>query len=64
MSVYLREHDTAGLDISVMSPEAAMAATCARARAGEEGEDEEDGGGEGGGGLGGDLSAALQFPDP
>lgn len=35
VSVYLREHDTAGLDISVMSPEAAMAATCARARAGK-----------------------------
>ena len=33
---YLAEHDTAGLDISVASPEAAMAATCARARAGKD----------------------------
>ena len=32
----LAEHDTAGLDISVATPEAAMAATCARARAGED----------------------------
>ncbi len=34
--LYLREHDTAGLDISIATPEAAMAATCARARAGKD----------------------------
>jgi len=33
---YLKLHDTAGLDMSVMTPEAAMAATCARARAGKD----------------------------
>jgi isocitrate dehydrogenase len=33
---YLKEHDTAGLDITIQAPEAAMAATCARARAGKD----------------------------
>ena len=33
---YLAEHATSGLDISIASPEAAMAATCARARAGKD----------------------------
>ena len=33
---YLREHDTSGLDISIKTPEEAMAATCARARAGKD----------------------------
>jgi len=33
---YLKEHDTKGLDISIMTPEDAMAATCARARAGKD----------------------------
>jgi len=35
VEAYLKEHDTKGLDIAIMSPEAAMAATCARARAGK-----------------------------
>jgi isocitrate dehydrogenase len=34
VQAYLKEHDTKGLDISIHTPEAAMAATCARARAG------------------------------
>ena len=33
---YLAEHDTQGLDISFLSPAEAMAATCARARAGKD----------------------------
>jgi monomeric type NADP-dependent isocitrate dehydrogenase len=33
---YLADHDTAGLDISFHSPSAAMAVTCARARAGKD----------------------------
>jgi monomeric type NADP-dependent isocitrate dehydrogenase len=36
VTAYLKEHDTKGLDVSVMTPEAAMAATCARARAGKD----------------------------
>ena len=36
MRAYLKDHDTAGLDISIMAPEEAMAATCARARAGKD----------------------------
>ena len=33
---YLPQHSTAGLDISIAAPETAMAATCARARAGKD----------------------------
>ena len=36
VTAYLKDHDTKGLDISIMTPEAAMAATCARARAGKD----------------------------
>ena len=36
VKLYLREHDTSGLDISIATPEEAMAATCARARAGKD----------------------------
>jgi len=36
VNAYLKEHDTQGLDISIMTPEAAMAATCTRARAGKD----------------------------
>ena len=36
VKLYLKEHDTSGLDISIHTPEAAMAATCARARAGKD----------------------------
>ena len=34
VTAYLKEHDTKGLDITIATPEAAMAATCARARKG------------------------------
>jgi isocitrate dehydrogenase len=33
---YLQDHDTAGLEIQIMSPEAAMRYTCARAKAGQD----------------------------
>jgi len=33
VEAYLQDHDTAGLDIQILSPEAAMAATLARVRA-------------------------------
>jgi len=33
---YLKEHNTAGLDVSILSPEEAMVFTCARARAGKD----------------------------
>jgi len=36
VNAYLKEHDTKGLDITIMAPEAAMAATCTRARAGKD----------------------------
>ncbi len=36
VNAYLKDHDTSGLDISIKTPEEAMAATCARARAGKD----------------------------
>ena len=36
VAAYLPAHDTKGLDIRVLAPEAAMAATCARVRAGQD----------------------------
>ena len=36
VQAYLKEHDTKGLDISIATPEDAMATTCARARKGQD----------------------------
>merc|ERR1719359_558201 len=36
VELYLQDHDTTGLDIRILSPEAAMAATLERARAGKD----------------------------